>query len=373
MHTHVQVAELRMQYRMNREIMSLCNALVYDGSLRCGSRAVAIARLTLPDFPRALNALPLAAATRGGDDGVAAAAAGAGSGGGKTTGGGGSDKARWLERALSPNTPVLFLDTDQLIPGRRFLEQRQGGSNNNNNNNGQDDNNCANSTSSSSSHNGGSGPVVNQVEAALVADLAAWLLRCGLPPEELGVCSPYRAQLATIKQELRRSLRHVVISCPVPPSGGGVSALTSHNGSGGDWRNLLARIEVKTVDKFQGRDKACLLVSTVHSNAAGEVGTLLDDQRRVNVLLSRAKHKLLLVGSASTLAAAKNGGATAAAAAAATAAVFESPGLGGIDAALESPTPVPPPRPSISADFIKLLQSKGYIEQLAPGSHEVLL
>ena len=34
---------------------------------------------------------------------------------------------------------------------------------------------------------------------------------------------------------------------------------------------LLGAVELKTIDKFQGRDKACLLVSVVASNARGEV------------------------------------------------------------------------------------------------------
>lgn len=57
---------------------------------------------------------------------------------------------------------------------------------------------------------------------------------------------------------------------------------------------------MKTIDKYQGRDKACVIVSLVRSNEGGEVG-LLEDKRRVNVLLSRAKHKLILVGSIATL------------------------------------------------------------------------
>ena len=65
---------------------------------------------------------------------------------------------------------------------------------------------------------------------------------------------------------------------------------------------LFSSLELKTIDKYQGRDKACLLVSTVASNAEGALGFLHEDQRRVNVLLSRAKHKLIFVGSASTLA-----------------------------------------------------------------------
>jgi superfamily I DNA and/or RNA helicase len=43
------------------------------------------------------------------------------------------------------------------------------------------------------------------------------------------------------------------------------------------------------------------VASLVRSNADGVVGALLDDKRRVNVMLSRAKAKIILVGSASTL------------------------------------------------------------------------
>jgi DNA replication ATP-dependent helicase Dna2 len=320
------VAELRRQYRMNADIMALCNTLVYDGHLRCGSRNVAAARLALPHYPHALRT-PQAA---GLGDRTACAAVG------------GVDAcaaAGWLEHALSPNQPVLFLNTDSLVPGRRFLEHRQG------------------SSDRSSSSRGGSGPVGNAVEAALVADLCAWLLRCGLPPEEFGVCSPYRAQLAAVKHELRRSLR--AAGCP---------GLRSGVDAPGDWRSLLGRIEVKTVDKFQGRDKACLVVSTVHSNASGEVGTLLDDKRRVNVLLSRAKHKLLLVGSAATLSAAKAGGA-------AQAGASPGPGVGSAAAAPGGAAggQPPAPRPSISADLMKLLRSKNLVVDLAPGAHEGLL
>lgn len=60
-------------------------------------------------------------------------------------------------------------------------------------------------------------------------------------------------------------------------------------------------IEIDTVDKYQGRDKRCVIVSLVRSNADGHVGELLRDWRRVNVAVTRAKHKLVLLGSKSTL------------------------------------------------------------------------
>lgn len=60
-------------------------------------------------------------------------------------------------------------------------------------------------------------------------------------------------------------------------------------------------LEINTIDKYQGRDKKVIVVSFVRSNAQGTVGHLLRDWRRLNVALSRAKHKLLLVGSLRTL------------------------------------------------------------------------
>jgi DNA replication ATP-dependent helicase Dna2 len=60
-------------------------------------------------------------------------------------------------------------------------------------------------------------------------------------------------------------------------------------------------VEINTVDKYQGRDKLCVIVSLVRSNAGGHVGDLLRDWRRVNVAVTRAKRKLILLGSRRTL------------------------------------------------------------------------
>lgn len=58
---------------------------------------------------------------------------------------------------------------------------------------------------------------------------------------------------------------------------------------------------MSTVDKFQGRDKRAIIVSLVRSNKEGKAGMLLQDFRRLNVAFSRAKEKMIIVGSYSTL------------------------------------------------------------------------
>lgn len=60
-------------------------------------------------------------------------------------------------------------------------------------------------------------------------------------------------------------------------------------------------LEISTIDRYQGRDKEAIVLSFVRSNNKGKVGRLLEDKRRINVAITRAKHKMIMVGSLSTL------------------------------------------------------------------------
>ena len=66
-------------------------------------------------------------------------------------------------------------------------------------------------------------------------------------------------------------------------------------------KRIVEAVEVQTVDTFQGRDKSCIIVSLVRSNAECAVGTLLLDWRRLNVAFTRAKTKLIVIGGRNTL------------------------------------------------------------------------
>ena len=59
-------------------------------------------------------------------------------------------------------------------------------------------------------------------------------------------------------------------------------------------------LSVGTVDSFQGQERDIIAISLTRSNKHGEIG-FLSDIRRMNVGMTRARRKLLLVGDSSTL------------------------------------------------------------------------
>ena len=90
---------------------------------------------------------------------------------------------------------------------------------------------------------------------------------------DVGVISPYRAQV----QYLRRQLKNREFFKP--------------------FRDLIS---VNTVDGFQGQERDIILISLVRANDEGQIG-FLRDLRRMNVAITRARMKLIILGDASTL------------------------------------------------------------------------
>ena len=82
-----------------------------------------------------------------------------------------------------------------------------------------------------------------------------------------------------------------------------IAVITSHAAQTRLLRQLITdpRIEINTIDDFQGREKEAVVISLVRSNTTAEWG-FLTDTRRTNVALTRARRKLIVFGDSSTLA-----------------------------------------------------------------------
>ncbi|XWS56828.1 hypothetical protein CRYUN_Cryun09bG0119000 [Craigia yunnanensis] len=110
--------------------------------------------------------------------------------------------------------------------------------------------------------------VNNPMEAYIIAEITDGLVNNGIEGKDIGIITPCNSQANII--------RHACI----------------------------ASVETHTIDKYQGRDKDCILLSFVRSNENPRncTSSLLADWHRINVALTRAKKKLIMVGSCRTLA-----------------------------------------------------------------------
>ncbi|WP_297644109.1 AAA domain-containing protein [uncultured Bacteroides sp.] len=120
---------------------------------------------------------------------------------------------------------------------------------------------------------------INKAEAnLLLQQLKAYLLRIGgnrILDEKIdfGIISPYKAQV----QYLRHLLKSDAALKP--------------------YRHLFT---VNTVDGFQGQERDVIFISLVRANDEGQIG-FLNDLRRMNVAITRARMKLVILGEAETL------------------------------------------------------------------------
>ncbi|GLI64102.1 hypothetical protein VaNZ11_007275 [Volvox africanus] len=108
----------------------------------------------------------------------------------------------------------------------------------------------------------------NLGEAKAVMIHVRHLVNRGIAAQNIGVITPYNAQVALLK-ELRQ-------------------------------RHDLSALEISSVDGFQGREKEAIVISMVRSNKAGDVG-FLSDRRRMNVAVTRARRHCAIVCDSETV------------------------------------------------------------------------
>lgn len=293
---HPQAAStLTIQYRMHADIMSLCNTLIYDNLMSCGSAEVAACQLSFRSDQLA-QSIPLPASS--------ASALGPSSG----------VRQDWLYLAMQPERAVVFLNTDHVIQRSPSLTASSSSSSGaydvqihrrqRSSDHGSTRLSTAMMPSSSSpsaargpgGQNSGSGR--NVADALIVQQLLVTLQGLFASSEtgahyQVAVITPFRAQVHLLRELLHQ---HPRLSAP----------------------GVAENIEISTVDKYQGKDKDVVIFCTVkHIDVASAaaamestsalhpqqqqqpdaIGFLLRDWRRINVALTRAKRKLIVVGS----------------------------------------------------------------------------
>lgn len=144
----------------------------------------------------------------------------------------------WLNAALEPHRRVVFLNTDSLTSGDKRDEHPDAGRR-------------------------------NETEARIVGAAITHFVANGVATGQMAVLSPFRAQVSLLRSTLEGSPAEMCDIC--------------------------------TIDQYQGKDKDCVFLSFVRSNGKCNVGPLLRDWRRINVAVTRARAKLILVGSSTTL------------------------------------------------------------------------
>ena len=107
--------------------------------------------------------------------------------------------------------------------------------------------------------------LANEGEARIVIRLVHDLCAAGVQPAQIGVATPYSAQVARLRRE-----------------------------------PTLRGVEVASINAFQGRERAVMILSWVRSNPEAQVGFVADD-RRLTVAWSRARCLLIQVGDSATL------------------------------------------------------------------------
>jgi predicted DNA helicase len=139
------------------------------------------------------------------------------------------------------NEPVIFIDTS----GLGFVEKTENGTQSR----------------------------LNPEEANLVIKEFERLKKAGVPETDIAIISPYSAQVKLLSSLLQKD------------------EWDSEYGIGP---------EIDSVDAFQGREKEVVIVSLVRANLKGEIG-FLNDTRRMNVAMTRARRKLIVIGDGATI------------------------------------------------------------------------
>ncbi|OTF84003.1 hypothetical protein BLA29_004606, partial [Euroglyphus maynei] len=275
----IRIFPLFIQYRMNSVIMQVANQLTYGNKLKCANKQVE--SISLSDY------LVLKSKT-----GILE-----------------EYRSTYLSKVISPdlNDSVIFIDTNSIESAFEIYDEDNSGGNNFSQKQQQSlslmyDDGENGTNSNTTNDNSKCSFVINPFEAKLISHIVRILLliygqksndndddddgknATTFNVDNIGIISPFRRQVNKIRELF------------------GQQFLEQNH------------LEINTVDQYQGRDKDVIIYSCVKScETPGETmnpietstpiidSELLKDERRLNVAVTRAKRKLIIIGNCHTL------------------------------------------------------------------------
>jgi len=140
---------------------------------------------------------------------------------------------------------------------------------------------------------------INRFEVEMIVELCHYLLKQGYPPGDVTILTPYLGQLMAIRKALSK-VTHVYVGER------DVEDIEQELDDEEDVKELFKDSEIQrgklidfvrvsTVDNFQGEESEIILISLVRNNPQGKLG-FLKIANRINVMLTRAKKAMYIIG-----------------------------------------------------------------------------
>ncbi|KAL2843942.1 P-loop containing nucleoside triphosphate hydrolase protein [Aspergillus pseudoustus] len=150
------------------------------------------------------------------------------------------------------------------------------------------------------SDTGGRGSKQNPFEVQLVLKIVRYLGQQGYGTDKLVVLTPYLGQLLLLREELRKE------TDPVLNDLDSYDLVRAGLMSPASAQHIKRPLKLSTIDNYQGEESEVVIASLTRSNKRGDIGFMAAPQR-LNVLLSRARDILIMIGSSKTFLSSKKG------------------------------------------------------------------
>ncbi|KAF8436537.1 P-loop containing nucleoside triphosphate hydrolase protein [Boletus edulis BED1] len=143
----------------------------------------------------------------------------------------------------------------------------------------------------------------NQFEVDMVMKIVHYLVQQGYGSENIVLLTPYLGQLSALREALIKDADAIMneLDSRELARAGLMTSPTSHA------KTQKTRIRLATIDNYQGEESDIIVASLTRSNAHGAIG-FMNSPERLNVLISRARDGLILIGNSRTFKESKTGG-----------------------------------------------------------------